>query len=118
MPPPPPPEDAQAPPGLIGAPGSVMEYQDFSFDMFLSSLFIMFKDCLFYGGLIQFIVVVYMYIRIGKGKTWKIFLISAIALFIAQVAEHVLMVLTFYKQTYKIAYFCYIPVEIFFIISG
>ncbi|ORX60108.1 hypothetical protein BCR36DRAFT_242395, partial [Piromyces finnis] len=101
---------------LFAQPGSAVDLENYSKKMFFSRLLMLFKDSLFYGGLIQFILITYLYYRVGKGRTWNIFFYSALSLFLAKVIENILSVLTMFKETNKVAFACFIPLEVLFII--
>ncbi|OUM60430.1 hypothetical protein PIROE2DRAFT_13817 [Piromyces sp. E2] len=89
----------------------------FSMQAYASGVTMLFKDCLFYAAIVQYVMITYMYVRVGKGKMWQIFYYGSLSLFFGQVIEHLLMPLTQFKDVYKYAFLCYIPLETFYVIA-
>jgi len=58
------------------------------FSGFLDGLFTKIQDCFFYLNVLQFSLVLLMYINVGRGKYWKVLLIASIAGFFGAVVEN------------------------------
>ncbi|ORX79722.1 hypothetical protein BCR32DRAFT_246167 [Anaeromyces robustus] len=109
------PQGQQGPPGPPGSSGFTTS---FSTTLFISQISMMLKESLFYCGLIQFVIVLYIYLRIGKGKLWMTFLYSTLCMFSGKVLEYIMRSLIFFKETSKYAFICCIPLETFYIASN
>ncbi|KAG4093536.1 hypothetical protein H8356DRAFT_1402446 [Neocallimastix lanati (nom. inval.)] len=58
------------------------------YENIIQGFFIQFQDSYFYANIIQFIVVSFMYVKIGNGKYWKILFYASLASFLASIIEN------------------------------
>lgn len=80
---------------------------DFNFGYFIVNLLYYSKDSLFYSYIIQIILVVYGYIRFGKGKYWRTLLVASITGLLGGLLEKVCVVCTDHPDNAE-NYFIYI----------
>jgi len=119
-PPPPPGGGGPGGPGgpPPGGPGGSVASTSYSTVLFISQVSMMLKESLFYCGLIQLVIILYMYLRVGKGRLWMAFLYSTLCLFSGKVLEHILKSLINFKETSKYSFIFCIPLETFYIASN